>query len=53
MSELGKTGKNETAVKIGDQVSMSYRTVERSAEFTSAVDTIVRVTGSSEGMLIL
>ena len=36
---------SKTAEKIGDQLSINQATVRRAAEFTEAVDTIVRVTG--------
>jgi len=36
--------KDRTSKTIGDQLSLGYRTVERAADFTQAVDTVARVT---------
>lgn len=51
-SQINQLAQNEpigksksTAEKIGDQLSIGHATVKRAAEFTLAVDTIVRVTG--------
>jgi hypothetical protein len=40
LAQDGKTSK-----KIADQLSLGFRTIERAAEFTSAVDRIVQITG--------